>query len=920
MSYNNEYNNTSLDQTNGNQFFDNKVKTSSIQMMDNELMIASNCDNNNSDDYEILEASKVLHLALQQMDGIIASCDSMMSPDISCVTPMSENTQHFSYNSYSFNNRQQKLKNLLSELNDLHISDNQMTNKTVADKDIRRLLTDVLIKYLKSWSPLNKTSQDFNILSKPNFQETDKIHEKLDYYETERQHLILQMGIMSEQIDSQSDKIAEMEEILENSKSQLMATEDMYQQSMLTKSSLEGTKLDLLSEVTKLRLELSQSEHLRVTVEDRARKLDNELSVIRSTLLERETEISALRLTLAKMARTTGYLLTDHELSLLRGKSYTNDFVRNRIQSPKESRVTDKPPLPISPRLYSNTSSHSEPTSRRDSTISGRQSPSVTAIYRVNSPPTQRSASPSPLTSMTRSTSAEDMKSKTLTTPNYSTLPHLHGAQVLHQIQQQLQQHEMTNSYDSARSPTTPNSMSSLHNRSLDRSNDNLRPTDMSDSSSRHSGVVSFAKEDQIISSARSSTSELPNSVHSLQFGIQLPNKESKPKGLKRIFSRPKRSPSSSSGLSDNPFTRGGFRSTSGPRLGYSPSVKKSINVNLPFSRWDTNLVADWFSIIGLGMYVNDCKRWCKNGEHLMRATAQEVEKELGIRNALHRKKLRLAVSSMNQELDELSKCADQLDYLWVARWLDDIGLPQYKDVFIDARIDGRVLHYLTVEDLLALKITSQLHHSSIRYGIKVLREQKFNSQCLKRRAGSDETNINEWIPEEITLWTSHRVMEWLRSIDLSEFAPNLRGSGVHGGLIVYELAFNADLFATLLSIPNSKTLLRRHISIKFKQLVGNDLCRAKRDHENQPNYVPLIVGAKVKVYKKGQFTLKKKRKADVEYDDYVCPISDNTSLASQTLSQRSSVRRQDSISSTNSGQQSTGAINGNSFDKVTDV
>ncbi len=40
-------------------------------------------------------------------------------------------------------------------------------------------------------------------------------------------------------------------------------------------------------------------------------------------------------------------------------------------------------------------------------------------------------------------------------------------------------------------------------------------------------------------------------------------------------------------------------------------------------------------------------------------------------------------------------------------------------------------------------------------------------------------------IPHEVVLWTNHRVMEWLRTIDLSEYAPNLRGSGVHGGLMV---------------------------------------------------------------------------------------------------------------------------------------
>jgi hypothetical protein len=32
--------------------------------------------------------------------------------------------------------------------------------------------------------------------------------------------------------------------------------------------------------------------------------------------------------------------------------------------------------------------------------------------------------------------------------------------------------------------------------------------------------------------------------------------------------------------------------------------------------------------------------------------------------------------------------------------------------------------------------------------------------------------------------------MDWLRSIDLSEYAPNLRGSGVCGALIVKKFLF----------------------------------------------------------------------------------------------------------------------------------
>ena len=56
----------------------------------------------------------------------------------------------------------------------------------------------------------------------------------------------------------------------------------------------------------------------------------------------------------------------------------------------------------------------------------------------------------------------------------------------------------------------------------------------------------------------------------------------------------------------------------------------------------------------------------------------------------------------------------------WVTRWLDDVGLPQYKDSFLEARVDGRVLNFLTVDDLFQLKVTNQLHHLSLRRGIQV--------------------------------------------------------------------------------------------------------------------------------------------------------------------------------------------------------
>ena len=45
------------------------------------------------------------------------------------------------------------------------------------------------------------------------------------------------------------------------------------------------------------------------------------------------------------------------------------------------------------------------------------------------------------------------------------------------------------------------------------------------------------------------------------------------------------------------------------------------------------------------------------------------------------------------------------INYLNNSRWLDDVGLPQYKDAFMEARVDGRVLNYLTVDDLFQLKV-----------------------------------------------------------------------------------------------------------------------------------------------------------------------------------------------------------------------
>jgi len=68
---------------------------------------------------------------------------------------------------------------------------------------------------------------------------------------------------------------------------------------------------------------------------------------------------------------------------------------------------------------------------------------------------------------------------------------------------------------------------------------------------------------------------------------------------------------------------------------------------------------------------------------------------------------------------------------------LEEIGLPEYKKAFHEHGIDGRVLNLLTMEELLALGVTSQLHYLSIKRGIQVLRQSKFNPHTMVCRAGS---------------------------------------------------------------------------------------------------------------------------------------------------------------------------------------
>jgi hypothetical protein len=435
-------------------------------------------------------------------------------------------------------------------------------------------------------------------------------------------------------------------------------------------------------------------------------------------------------------------------------------------------------------------------------------------------------------------------------------------------------------------------------------SNGNLQMQDTPDNNNISNGNsqnkqrnVAFADSDKIIDDSI----DIPHRSYTPQ---AMPSPSMKHKGLRGILEKIKGGSNSNnvSLVEDLPpeseFKRGGFRATAGPRLGWSNTQEKP---NKAFKDYNCEDLCLWFEELGLEQYNDEVRRWLKDGAtELINCAPVDMEKELGLKNPLHRKKITLAIADlMGSENDELFQSAAKLDTAWILRWLDDIGLPQYKDEFLKNGIDGRMLHKLTFDDLGTLHVTSCLHVASLRRGIQVMRESNWNPECLMRRSTGD-VNVDR---EKVALWSTHCVMEWLRLVDLAEYAPNLRGAGVHGGLMMFEVKFTAELLADLLSIPASKTLLRRHLATHFKELLGREIIQAKREAETTLGFVPLTITAKIKTPKKSQFSLKRKKSSNKsgadelnEFSNFVCPMgsSDEDSepeIDTSTTKSRSSVR-----------------------------
>ncbi|XP_030071334.1 liprin-beta-1 isoform X3 [Microcaecilia unicolor] len=915
------------------------------------------CSDNPEKDKMMSDASDMLAAALEQMDGIIAGSKALEYSNgiFDCQSPTSP---------------------FMGSLRVLHLMEDLRGLLELMEADekegLRCQVPDSTAETLMEWLQSHLTNGHISGSG-------DLYQERLLRLENDKESLVLQVSVLTDQVEAQGEKIRDLEFCLEDHRDKLNATEEMLQQELLSRTSLETQKLDLITEVSNLKLKLTAVEKDRIEYEDRfsdtegliqeikelrlkisemeseraqyekkLKSTKDELALLKVQLEEKEMEVKRLQekllcrepaeegdiierdLEVQKMKKAVESLMAANEekdrkieelrqalnrykkvqdmVLLAQGKKVkdggndemnsgsfsallgglseaektplssplivTPNLVELNINSPEEivnsleihtsvlqvtipsfsqtSKTLEKLPEATNVPLETSTASEASELKTQGITAEAKLTPvfqksSSLDNLKKDTPDTKRAPIPKP---------RENKISRELA--KFEALPPKppgHGGAV---DDESFGTRKARSSFgrgffkikNTKRTASAPN---------LDRSRSASAPT-LAETERGSSERLDSA-------SLSSQTNESENG----QLSPSTPEPRKKSRGIKKLFGKLKRSQSTTFNPDDEPeteFKRGGTRATAGPRLGWSRDFGHVSNdLDMPFAKWTKEQVYNWLQDQGLGMYVNNGRQWIVSGQTLLHASQQDLEKELGIKHLLHRKKLQLALQALGSEEESTY---GKLDYTWVTRWLDDIGLPQYKTQFDDGKVDGRMLHYMTIDDLLSLKVVSVLHHLSIKRAIQVLRINNFEPNCLRRRP-SDENNVT---PLEVAQWTNHRVMEWLRSVDLAEYAPNLRGSGVHGGLMILEPRFNVETLAQLLNIPPNKTLLRRHLATHFNLLVGHEAQQQKQEAWESPDYVLLTATAKVKPKKLAfsNFGSLRKRKQD-DGEEYVCPM-----------------------------------------------